>query len=726
MHTLTELSRHAALSTPAAFQAALDHAECFTQAFCDLDGIDIAEREAQLLGLQFSTQFLPLEPADSLAGRVRYPLVGFSPQPMGMGFYCDFVGLTEGMEAYPDEAGRAQALVEFWRQRTTEAHCRAALPPVVAKHLPSDAWFTESGVGFPLYRIGGSTLDYGKLVELGLDGLEQVTAPTVFAHIVSLLRATIDNYLAGDPPEAVRQSLQAIRHAPPASYRDAVQLIWLYALHAGSWNYGRLDIVLGPLLARDLEEHALTWQEARELTCGWWRLMETAACQYDHRVIVGGMGRPDEAAADRFALLAIAATRANRSNHPQLTLRFYEGQDPVLWERAIDAIGEGCTFPMLYNDDVNVPAVKKAFGVSEDLALDYTPFGCGEYVLGHHGVGSPNGVINLLKGLEVALHGGVDPVTGYRVANVPPVASMQSFDELWRAYRQVVEPIVTALAEHQATAYRVAAQEAPYGLISALISGCVERNRSAIDGGSFYLGGSLETYGNTNTADSLHVIEELVFKRGEVSLGDLVAALDSNFEGAPELRARCQAIAKYGNDEALADAMAQRVHDHICNYTKAQARPAGLDSYLVVVINNWANTVLGRTTQASAEGRLAGDPLANGNNPTSGADRNGVTAFMNSLVQLDPAIHAGTVQNMKFTSDWFGAMRPKFDALLRSYFAAGGTQAMISVVSRKDLEAALREPEKWGHLIIRVGGFSIRFIDLPPDAQAEFLARTFN
>ncbi len=726
MKTLTELSRDYAVSSLTTWQSALSQAEAFTNRFCELDGIPVVQREATLLAQQFRQQFLPMERNDGVAGRVRYPLVGFSPQPMGMGFYCDFDGLEQGLERYPETTDRGQALINFWRGRTTEAHCRAALPPEAARHLPSDAWFTESGVGFPLYRIGGSTLDYGKLVHLGLDGLETVTRHTDFAHVVPLLRGTIDFYIDQVDDGEVSRSLKTVRHGPPESFRDAVQLIWLYALHAGSWNYGRLDVVLGPFLERDLADGVLTWDGARELTCQWWRLMETVPCQYDHRVIVGGMGRPEEAAADRFALLAIAATRATRSNHPQLTLRFHEGQNTALWERAIDAIGEGCTFPMLYNDDVNVPAVAKAYSIGRNRAMDYTPFGCGEYVLGHQGIASPNGVINLLKGLEVALHGGVDPVTGYRVAHVPAVSQLQSFDDVWRAYRRVVEPIVTALAVHQATEYRVAAREAPFGFISALISGCVENNRSAIGGGAVYLGGSLETYGNTNTADSLHVIDELVFKQRVVSLPELVEALDRDFEGASELQARCRAVAKYGNDEGLADAMAQKVHNHICRFTRDQAKPAGLDSYLVVVINNWANTVLGRTTEASAEGRRAGEPLANGNNPSSGADVNGVTAFLNSLVRLDPGIHAGAVQNMKFTKDWFGEMRPKFDALLRTYFAQGGTQAMISVVSREDLEAALREPEKWGHLIIRVGGFSIRFVDLPADAQREFLTRTFN
>ena len=269
-------------------------------------------------------------------------------------------------------------------------------------------------------------------------------------------------------------------------------------------------------------------------------------------------------------------------------------------------------------------------------------------------------------------------------------------------------------------------QEAPLGFISLLMEDCLERNLSAFGGGVRHSGGTLETYGNTNAADSLHVIDELVFRQKTVSLSELITAMDADFEGYADLLKHCRAVTKYGNDEGTADEMARRVHNHACLTTRKQAEQVGLDSYLVVVINNWANTLLGWKTGASAEGRLSGEPMANGNNPAPGADISGPTAFLNSLIQLDPTIHAGVVQNMKFTKIWFGEMRPKFDALLRTYFAQGGTQAMLTVVSRNDLEAAIREPEKWGHVMVRVGGFSIRFIELPPEAQLEVLHRTLN
>lgn len=746
MKTLSELSLDHAFASPETLRAALDYAERFTARHAATAHLAPGAREGELLSVQFPELLLPPEAGDLFVGRIRYGLVGFSPEPVGLGYYCAASRLRAWLDSASGTSSdreRVSSLLAYWQGRTTAEEVRAAYPPALAAALPSDDWTTESGVAFPLYRMAGSVLDYARLLELGLDGLDSetrrhlVASPADDPHAADfqlasltateVLRDSILHYLKLAPDAAMADSLRAILHRPPETFRQAVQLFWLYALHAGTWNYGRLDVALGPFLARDLDSGVLTEDEALALVCSLWRLMHAYANQYNNRVIVGGLGRPDEAAADRFALLAIAATRRLRLNQPQLSLRFHPAQDPLLWERAIDAIGEGCTFPVLYNDAVNVPAVASAFNVPASVATGYTPYGCGEYVLGPGSQGTPNGIINLLKALEVALHGGVDPVNGRRYASLPAAGAFTSFEALWAAYKSVVEPQVAALAEQEKLGYDISARTAPFLFISRLTPDCSARGRGALEGGSRLLGGTLETYGNTNAADSLHVIDELVFRRRACTLTELVAALDADFVGHERLRAVCRAVSKYGNDEATADAMARRVHEHICTVTRAQAARVGLDSYLVVIINNWANTLLGWKTSASADGRRAGEPMACANNPSPGADLAGPTAFLNSLLHLDPALHAGAVQNMKFSREWFQpSNRPRFEALLRAYFEGGGTQAMITVLSRDDLESALREPEKWGHLLVRVGGFSIRFVELPPDAQREILARTLH
>ena len=123
-----------------------------------------------------------------------------------------------------------------------------------------------------------------------------------------------------------------------------------------------------------------------------------------------------------------------------MTLRFYDGQNPALMQKALDVLGEGRTYPMLYNDDVNVPAVQNAFGVSREEAEHYLPYGCGEYALDHISFGSPNCSFNLLKALEATLHNGRDGRTGEALGlALGEFRDFATFDDLFDAYKRQVE-----------------------------------------------------------------------------------------------------------------------------------------------------------------------------------------------------------------------------------------------------------------------------------------------
>jgi pyruvate-formate lyase len=758
MQTLNEISVEAAYErarrqngNPLALELS------FTRTYKENLHADPATRELKCLKVLFPAILQPIQAGDLLAGRIEYPLVGFSAEAMGLGYYCREEEIREvaRLAAFsPAQTREVEEMLAFWKTETTQARTRAAYPPALQKALPGDNWTVESGIAFPLYRMAGTVLDYAKLTQLGLPGLRRELAQRsaasaanhaqsdFFAGVeraVNLVENACLHYAARAEDEANRsvdearqeqlhgisRTLANLPHHPPATFLEALQLFWLYALQSGTWNYGRMDVYCGPFLARDLDAGILDEPQALALLKSLWQLMHAYSNQFNNRVFIGGMGRINPEEADRFALLALEATRSLSLNQPQLSLRFYAGQNPALMTEAITSLGEGRTFPILYNDDVNVPAVAQAFHVSREEALDYTPFGCGEYVLDHRGVGTPNGVINLMKCLEVTLHNGVDPVAGKPLGIATgALDSFKTFQQLWSAYCRQVEVHVEALALQEKIEYEVVGRASPFLLLSLLYDDCLERGLPIFQGGVRYLGGTLETYGNVNAADSLVAIKKLVYDEGRYSLQQIVAACDANFECHESLRRDLLRAPKFGNDDDQADCMAQQVHNHICHVTRSQAARVGLDSYLAVIINNWANALFGKTTAASPDGRLAGETLANAINPSPGMDREGITAVLNSLVKLDPAIHAGAVQNMKFSRSMFTQNRPKLEALLNGYFRQGGTQAMITVLSRGDLEAAMREPEKWGHLMVRVGGFSARFIDLPREAQLDVLHRT--
>jgi pyruvate-formate lyase len=200
--------------------------------------------------------------------------------------------------------------------------------------------------------------------------------------------------------------------------------------------------------------------------------------------------------------------------------------------------------------------------------------------------------------------------------------------------------------------------------------------------------------------------------------------LDANFAGYEKERHWLRNAPKYGNDQDAADEMAVRVYRQVCAAVKAHRERLKLDFCLADLINAGGHIELGKLTGALADGRLAGQPLANANNPSNGNDRLGATALLNSLVKLAPSAIGGQVQYLKINRELFTHSRGKLKALLETYFDTGGSQAMITVVSRDDLENAMREPGKYGNLIVRIGGYCERFVSLSPDFQKEIIART--
>ena len=69
--------------------------------------------------------------------------------------------------------------------------------------------------------------------------------------------------------------------------------------------------------------------------------------------------------------------------------------------------------------------------------------------------------------------------------------------------------------------------------------------------------------------------------------------------------------------------------------------------------------------------------------------------------------------------------RETFTALAKNYFARGGLQLTVTVVSPEDLQDAKRHPENHRDRIVRVGGYSDCFVNLAADMQESILERTF-
>lgn len=716
-------------------------------------------REVKCLSVLYPRMFRSVQAEDLVIGRLDALPIGFGcvTSVGGVGHYCNFSKLEDFKQTRPqEEHGRIDALLDYWQAHDTRSvYFRQALKgDILGKFVD---------VNYPAIataRLSGMYLDYRQLMDLGIGGLqalvsdkleqaqargdgEAVTLHQAFLGVLAIVVKVIDHHirLAAQAMESSQQlvrrqhfsglidALTHIRSAKPATFLEGIQLSWLYSLCAGVVNYGRMDDYLGELLVSDLAANRLSERQAIDLIRSHYRLIEARKTTVNGRVVVGGKGRRSPEAADVYCRLAIQAVQENQDTEPQFTLRIYADMNPAIYQQALDVIGTGLTYPILYNDEVNIPAVMHAMRVGERDAEQYVPFGCGEFVLAGRSVGTPNTCINVLKILNIALSGGVDFWDGKNksggVALKQPEA-IRSFDEVMDNYRRLLDRYIDITAHAQALSYQVMNQQVGFLLTSLLTHDCIGREKTLLDGGAYRLGGTNETYGNTNASDSLAAIKKVIFEQQKYTYPELIRALQQDFAGYEKMQRDLIAAPKFGNDDSDADEIAAQMHRYICNGVRDAAARVGLDSYLVVIINNQVNTEWGRATGASADGRRRGVYMSNANNPQSGADKNGPTAMLNSLVKLEAKHHAGSVQNIKFSKTLFNTRRPLVEALMAGYFEQGGPQLMVSVVGKGELEEAYQHPEKYPNLIVRVGGFSARFVNLDRDVQREILNRTLN
>lgn len=730
-------------------KAQLELMEQYTAVHKQYSGGPKALREAACLAVLYPALFRQIEDTDKIIGRMDFLPIGFGcvTSVGGVGHYCVFSNLRKLQEQLTEvDKPRIDLLYDYWLQHDVKTlYCNDVL--------------TETTIGrfidceYPMIataRLSGMMLDYRKLLDLGIGSLRSqiqqrleeepenhflqasLQCLDLFSTCADALRnmaqAAIKDASAARQKElsTICNSLEKIREDKPETFHQALQLFWLYALLAGVINYGRMDDVLGTYLADDLKAGRLTEEEASDYLKSLWWLIENRRTTVNGRIIVGGQGRRNPEDADQFALLCLKVAKECRYVEPQFTFRFDSSLPPSMWDAAMDALGAGATYPTLYNDDVNIPAVQYGMRIDKKTAEQYVPFGCTEFVIQGQSVGTPNVCLNVLKMLTAVMNEGVDPINGRNIAGpvaIPPVETYNSFDGFYKTYQELLDYYMDLSIQAQTHSYKVMNEQVSFLFTSILMDDCIQKGTALLDGGVRYLGGTNEIYGIINASDALWAIKDLVFETGKYTLSEIRDAAVANFAGYDKLRRDLLKADKYGNDLDTADGMAVDLYEFIAKGVRQRGIDAGLQYYLVVISNNQMNTDWGLRTAASPDGRLNQLYMNPANNPQSGAGHCGPTAMLNSLVKLDPRYHAGSVQNIKLTPRLFNHERLKVNLLFKTYFEMGGCHLMVTVVDRGILEDAVSHPEKYPTLLVRVSGFSAVFVNLPSTIQQEVMSR---
>jgi formate C-acetyltransferase len=548
----------------------------------------------------------------------------------------------------------------------------------------------------------------------------------------------------------MKRMAEICRHVPanaPRTFWEALQYYWF--VHLGvitelntwdSFNPGRLDQHLYPFYKRELESGQLTEEKARELLQAFWVKVnnqpappkvgvtaEESATYTDFCLInLGGVTGTGEDASNDMTYLILDVIEEMRILQPSSMVQISKKSPDRLLRRALKIIKTGFGQPSLFNTDAIVQemirqgkSVTDARNGGASGCVETGAFGKESYIL--------TGYFNLIKVLEITLHNGVDPRTGRRIGiETGNPNDFDSFDNLYEAFSKQLKYFIDIKIKGNTIVERLWAEYLPAPFLSILIDDCIKNGRDYNDGGARYNTSYIQGVGLGTITDVLTAIKYQVYDNRNITMRELLEALDGNFEGFESLRARLvEATPKYGNDDDYADSILRRVFESFFEAVEGRPNTKG-GHFRINLLPTTCHVYFGSVVGATADGRRAGEPLSEGISPVQGADRRGPTAVLKSAAKIDHIRTGGTLLNQKFTpqvlSDEDGI--EKLLRLIRTYFRMDGHHVQFNVVTAETLRKAQETPEKYRDLIVRVAGYSDYFVDLGVVLQNEIIKRT--
>lgn len=226
-------------------------------------------------------------------------------------------------------------------------------------------------------------------------------------------------------------------------------------------------------------------------------------------------------------------------------------------------------------------------------------------------------------------------------------------------------------------------------------------------------------------ANSLVAIKKLVFDEKRYTMQQLCDALHANWEGYEAMQKDFLNAPKWGNDDPYADAIISDFYENligaemakVTNYSGGPVLPVGQAVGLYMEV--------GTRTGPTPDGRYGGDAADDGGiSPYMGSDKKGPTAVLKSVAKVQKN-QKSNLLNQRLSVPIMRSVHG-FD-IWKSYMdtweALNIMHVQFNVVSTAEMKAAQREPEKHQDLIVRVSGFSARFVDIPTYGQNTIIAR---
>ena len=672
-----------------------------------------AEKLARAMAYAIVNQDVWAYEGDSIGGRIYYtaeaPIPAFCPEADCM---------AEAYQRFHSEYPEARELMS-----------NQLIAGTAKGHI---TWFFDR-----ILRLG--TTGLRAQYEAALANAKDETAAEFYRGVIILIDALqafndkhVDAYeKLGN--HALADLMRRVPRYPCRTFREAVQAFFMQHIVVmrenpfGGNGPGRLDYYLWPYLKADLETNRCTLEEARELIDELFLRIDERIHDIDtwvEAIVVGGTHPNGESAVNPLTYMMIQSIMDLNITHPSIYVRLPENPPEDLLTLCAEYMMSGNNRAQILNDPAVIGALVQR-GTPYRDAVEYACGGCME--VGIQGMTSDYlfiGWQNTAKMLELMITGGICLRTGNRIGGFKATKGLISYDNFEDFYRDFIteaDRLTKIFLREQDIYSEFSAKNRPSYLISSMIDNCLERGRNMHDGGVKY-----HDYGGAhlalpNVADGLYAIKLAVFEQKICTAAELVDALKANFKGYERLQAKLRNLPKYGTDNKQVDAMASRVMSDFADMYASYTTRFGGKGKPVILTFIWSPTaaaILG----ATPDGRNAGLGIAQAVTPQSSSMTEGITAAINSCGRMPYEKFSGGASSMwDFDSSFANTAVVK--ATIKTFIEKGGQIFQGNTTPLEDLLKAKENPETYQHLIVRVGGYSARFVNLDPRLQDDIINR---
>ena len=517
---------------------------------------------------------------------------------------------------------------------------------------------------------------------------------------------------------ALAEVLASIRTEGAKGFREALQL--LRFIHFGLWEsgcyhntLGRFDQYMYPYYKKDVESGRISKDEAWELLLSFFLACNKDSDLYPgmqqgdngQSLVLGGRDEKGNTLFNELSAMCLEASYDLNLIDPKINLRVDKNTPLEIYKLGARLTKRGLGFPQYDNDDVVVPGLIRK-GYSPEDANDYVVAACWEFII----PGKAMDIVNI----------GALSFAGLVSKTVDHLGEFKDFDSYYAYVDSEIKKECKAIAAQYKNLYI-----APAPLYSVFMDGTLERARD-ITLGAKYNNFGIHGTGIATAADSLAAIEKYVFDEKSVSVKDLQAALDANFEGWDELWHKLRFEApKMGNDDDYADKLAQRL---LASFDEGLAPlknerggcfRAGTGTAMYYIFH-------ATCLKATPDGRKAGEVIPANYSPSMYTKHKGPVSVLKSFSKGDLArtINGGPL-TIELDDTIFRNEEnlEKLAMLIRSYVQLGGHQLQLNTLNKETLFDAKAHPEKHRNLIVRVWGWSRYFVELDECYQDHIINR---